>query len=833
MHRVARALPFGGLLAHLLAAPAGAQVDPSAYVNFEGAQTSPVRLSPDGTRLFAVNTADARLSVFDVRRPSSPRLVAEIPVGLEPVSVAPRTNNEVWVVNQASDSISVVSVPRRAVVDTIAAKDEPADVVFAQGRAFVTVSRSNKVLVFDAATRALVRSLPLFCVNPRAIAASPSRARVYAACALSGNGTTILQAFYAPPQPPPTNPELPPPPQVALIVDSFDPQWSSILKHRVLDLDVAEIDAGEMKVTRYFAGVGTVNLGLAVQPFSGDLYVANTEALNRVRFEPNLRGHFVDNRVTRVQLNGPTTPLDLNPGLDYSVLPNPAAQEAALAQPTAIVFEPRGRFFYVAAFGSDRVAMVDAVGNVLARIDLGPPGGAPDSRRMRGPRGLALHALGGHLYVLNRISNTLSVVNIFTNAVVDEVPVGGFDPTPLAIREGRGFLYDARLSGNGTASCAACHVDGDMDMMAWDLGNPGGTMQTVMQGGEALPMHPMKGPMVTQTLRGLKGLEPLHWRGDRASFAAFNPAFEALMGGSPLSEADMAAFAAYAETLTFMANPNQNLDRSLPATFKGGNPAAGRESFLNEPFRLGLKCNTCHKVDPGPGTNSLIQFFRNQDQPFKIPHLRNVYQKLDFSRVPGPSRSGFGIEHDGNISSVFDLLSQAVFGDLARDFGRRLNIAAFVECLDTGTAPAVGYTRTANAASAADADLAADWATLEGQAAAGHIDLIVTGTFAGERRGFLYRPGSADYAADSATLGPFTRDELAAAAAAGDVLSFMGTAPGTGRRMALDRDLDGVLNGDETAFAARAPAWPPPARWADAWQRTWRRLKGWATAVLA
>src|SRR4249920_4059603 len=81
----------------LCAAPTDA-----TFVNFEGKQTSPIRLSPDGTRLFAVNTPDARLSVFDVTQPSNPRLIAEISVGVEPVSVNPRNNNEVWVVNEVS-----------------------------------------------------------------------------------------------------------------------------------------------------------------------------------------------------------------------------------------------------------------------------------------------------------------------------------------------------------------------------------------------------------------------------------------------------------------------------------------------------------------------------------------------------------------------------------------------------------------------------------------------------------------------------------------------------------------------------------------------------------
>src|SRR5882762_11654193 len=119
-----------------------------AYVNFEGKQTSPLRLSPDGSRLFAVNTPDARLSVFDVSQPSNPRLIAEIPVGVEPVSVNPRNNDEAWVVNEVSDSISVVSVSNRMVMDTIYVKDEPVEVVFAGNKAFVSASRKNLIAVF-------------------------------------------------------------------------------------------------------------------------------------------------------------------------------------------------------------------------------------------------------------------------------------------------------------------------------------------------------------------------------------------------------------------------------------------------------------------------------------------------------------------------------------------------------------------------------------------------------------------------------------------------------------------------------------------------------------
>jgi len=176
-----------------------------SYVNFEGKQTMPLRLSSDGTRLFVVNTPDARLSVFDITQPSNPRLVAEIPVGIEPVSVNPRNNDEVWVVNEVSDSISIVSVSKRIVTETIYVKDEPADVVFAGGKAFVSAARKNMIAVFDATTHNLVTNIAVFGENPRAMAVNTNGTKLYATFALSGNRTTIVPPTKAPRQPAPSN----------------------------------------------------------------------------------------------------------------------------------------------------------------------------------------------------------------------------------------------------------------------------------------------------------------------------------------------------------------------------------------------------------------------------------------------------------------------------------------------------------------------------------------------------------------------------------------------------------------------------------------------------
>lgn len=377
--------------AFLSAAPLRAQVPAAAFVNFEARQTSPVRLSPGGQLLFAVNSADARLSVFNITQ-TPPLLANEIPVGIEPVSVNARTNDEVWVVNELSDSVSIISISLGIVTDTINVKDEPADVVFAGSYAFVSVSGNNELRVYQAVTHALTATIPLSGQRPHAMAVSADGSKVFVAFAESGNRTTLIPAPLAPPQSQPTNPNLPAPPQVSLIVDATDPQWNpSVIKYVMPDNDVAEIDTATFRVSRYFSRVGTSNLALAVQPGTGDLFVANTDARNLVRFEPNLRAHFVDNRITRIGIvGGATAAFDLNPGINYAVLPNPAAQANALAQPSAIIFEPSGAFSYVAAFGSDRIARVQADGTILSRIDLS--GAAASSRAKRGPRGLALNA---------------------------------------------------------------------------------------------------------------------------------------------------------------------------------------------------------------------------------------------------------------------------------------------------------------------------------------------------------------------------------------------------------------------------------------------------------
>jgi YVTN family beta-propeller protein len=800
----------------------------ASFAHFEGRQTHPVGLTADGSRLLALNTPDARLSVFDVSNPANPEpvLIAEIPVGLEPVSLRARTDDEVWVVNEVSDSVSIVSLSRRVVIATLECPDEPADVAFAQGRAFVSCARNNLIRVFDADTRAVLPIISLQGLNPRAMAADPSGLRLFVAFHLSGNGTTILPAGFAPPQPDPTNPNLPPPPPTALIVQASDPG----IGYTVLDRDVAEISVNTRRVQRYYPGVGTILFDLALRPGANELWVANTEALNLVRFEPGLRGHFADNRVTRIALGTTViTPFDLNPGVDYGLLPNPAAQATALAQPTAIVFSSDGGHAWVAAFASDRVAKLNAAdATVLARVDVRAPasdGWPNDSRRMRGPRGLVLHEGLGRLFVLNKLANSISVIDTATATLLAEVPAGSHDPTPLAVKAGRGFLFDARLSGNGTASCGTCHVDADRDGLAWDLGDPAGEISTVIGANLAIHdttpqervMHPMKGPMMTQTLRGLSPNQLLHWRGDRATLRHFNPTFRDLMGGDLIPDADMDALKAYLDTLRHHPNPNRNPDNTLPATFEGGNPTRGRSLFVIH----NNHCGVCHVLPTGSDNN--VDDPRNirGKQPIKTPSLQTVHQRALLDTRPGAVNiTGFGLSHDGSGGRQF--LPTVHFYELDELTGQDFaDVTSFLLCFDTGTAPAVGSSRTVTAANRGEAVVTKDLAMLEAQARGANVcDLVARGRVGGQCRQFLYDKALQLYRTDRASDLALSREQLLAMLGPEDALTFLGTLPGDGPRLGGDRNGNGIPDGDEPGprldFAARPASlqlsWPESAR---------------------
>lgn len=767
--RLPTILAFLTLLAGAIAAPLSAE----DYRSFEARQVHPLDLH--GDLLLAVNSPAGSLAIYDLALPWSegaPALRWEVPVGLEPVTVRARSATEAWVVNEVSDSISVVDLEEGLVTATLSVPDEPSDLVFVGDRAVVSCARSNLLRVFATDTREEVATVPLRGNYPTSLAASPSGDRIYVAFLLSGNRTTILKPDFTPAPPAPANPALGPAPDTASIVATNDPR----LSHKVYDHDIAVIDAATWQVEKYLSGAGTVLRALAVDPAGGDLLVANFESRNQVRFEPALRGHVADHRLSRYSADGLGPVVhDLNPGIDYGILPHPAALGEALAEPAALLMD--GDEVWVAAFASDRVARVDlGSGTVVSRSDLRSPG--EDSRRMRGPRGLALDAGRGALFVLNKIANSLSVLAADTGVPLGEFPIGGGDAVPAEIREGRGFLFDARLSGNGTISCGICHLDADRDGLAWDLGDPGGVMTygegvgfaNHEEGVQVRPFHPMKGPMVTQTLRNLEGGAPFHWRGDRPGLSDFNGTFDKLMGGELLSAPDFASLEAYLFSLRHHPNPNRRIDDGFLESVAGGDPARGELAFhLHDNH-----CAVCHE---GPrGTLGNIDDFIHTDSRdhVKTPPLQTTYQRFGFRGGPGDAGTlGFGMNRDG---SGFQLPEAHFYQISILDRAGRADVAAFILSFDSGTPAATGQTRTASPANRGDPSLLEDLGQLEAQALAEKVEIVASGVVGGERVRLLFDPATGLYGGGASA--PAARSAWIAALAPGEALSFVALPPG-------------------------------------------------------
>src|SRR5262249_29740343 len=126
---------------HVSAASSG-----PSFLEFESAHVRPIAISTDGSKLFAVNTPNGTLEIFNITS-SGLAFQSRVPVGLEPVAVAARSSSEVWVVNHLSDSVSVVTLSGTPhVVRTLLVGDEPRGILFAGSpmRAFVTTAHRGQ-----------------------------------------------------------------------------------------------------------------------------------------------------------------------------------------------------------------------------------------------------------------------------------------------------------------------------------------------------------------------------------------------------------------------------------------------------------------------------------------------------------------------------------------------------------------------------------------------------------------------------------------------------------------------------------------------------------------
>ncbi len=912
-----------------------------------GLEPVAVALRNDG-EAWVVNHLSDSISVVDLAA-SPPRVVRTLLVGDEPRDIVFSGNGRAFVTtahrgqHRTHPSIAAAFDDNDGDPELASASVPRADVWVFDGANPGASVGGNPLEVVE-----------LFGDTPRALAVSPDGGTVYAAVFHSGNQTAVvnegrvcdgfasagacagdgitspngLAAGQLPggnPGPDRTEPTSPDPgvlaPEVGLIVqfdnasgewrDELGRNWSNGVRFHLPDHDVFAIDATTLNQTADFEHVGTILFNMVVNPVNGNLYVSNTEAQNLTRFEgpggggSTVQGNLAQSRITVIAPGtNSVEPRHLNRHIDYAALPAAAGvKDASLATPLQGVVSSNGATLYLTAFGSSKVGVFDTADLENDALWTTPyPGGfdpAVESANYvsvsgGGPAGLALDESRARLYVFTRFDNGVSIVDTATGS--ETAHVRFHNPEPSSVTAGRPVLYDAvQTSSNGEASCSSCHVFGDFDSLAWDLGDPDGEVGTNPNtinleagagdqngGADNDEFHPMKGAMTTQTLRGMATSGHMHWRGDRAdgffgldapdnddedlSFRNFIVAFPGLVGldvalvpndptPSPEQqalEADMQAFSDFQLQVLLPPNPIRNLDNSMSSDQlpgndiqngrdfyfgdHGGNDCSDGVCIFGSEGTFGFSCNGCHALDASQGffgTDGKSSF-ENEEQIFKIPHLRNAYQKVGMFGMPdvsfnlpgdnshqGDQVRGTGFLHDGSTDTLFRFFTADVFEDNpAFNAGfdgvgaaggdpdqQRRNMEAFMLAFDTDLAPAVGQQVTLDDGNGGTVGSRIDLLVARAEAgftsavlggAVKECELVVRGVIGGLPRGWLYDPANDVFEPDQAGGAMLSDASLRALAATpGQALTYTCAVPTTGVRMALDRDLDGALDFDE------------------------------------
>ena len=804
------------------------------FVNLEEAPVNPLELSADGSELWAVNIPDARVSVFDLANPAAPALVAEVPVGLGPVAVHSRNptggNEEMWVLCQSSNSVFVIDRGSREVRAVKRWVGEPTGLAFSAdlATAYVTLAANHQVVIVDAATlteqgrieTASSYGNPASAIHidePRVVRAHDEGAgeRLFVLSYQSSNGTLVL------PVAPSSNLN------THVIFDAWE---GGVPPDRdVLRFDPASPSAlGEDAAWR----LGTLNFDLLFDS-SGQMLVSNVDLLNqRERCPPETCGEhhlrangFASHRISiqpplalgaPINSGGPAQLVDLN---------DPAQVEGALlaagyscAVPTQMALSAGGSRLFVACYETHNVAVVDlaaaggprVVAELRGEPNTGPPASEPSPDLPFGARGLALREAGEQpwLYTYFRGGNRLGTFDVAAlgngelRLAADLRPLG-FDITTEAVRNGRFHLINAKNSAFGTGSCNTCHMDGHVDGIAWDLGAFTGRDESFDRNDKRLK--------VTMSLRGIEETPPFHWRGDRGDLADFNPAFENLLGGEELSPQELEELDAFVFSLSYPANPRQKLSREYRVQARKGLACFFNQTAVTGPIdeagtQMNFSCSTCHGMAGASGTNNQVNN-AGSNLLGDATQLRGLWDKeTDVATVTIPSgpfdfpASGYGL---GNTGA--DSLDTSTFLDEfpALSGQERVQIARLLVEFDTGLAPttALAYRLTG---SETIGSLPGLLATLLDGASAGHNDVIGRGWAQDvlgreENFGVLYQPASGLFLSNDP--GRFPASGLAALISRVGLgnggLVLMGTPVGSGDRLALDRDMDFLPDGEE------------------------------------
>ncbi len=448
--RLQLALVIGLLLAAVLIVGAWSAGEDARYLN-----PIELALSVDGRSLYVVCEKTDELRVVDI---ASGKLVKRIAVGHVPtgISLSP-DGRQIYVANSWSDNVSVIDASTLEVTRTLPAGFEPISVIAdRESRTLYAANRlSNDISVIDLQSGKEIKRL----VAGRGasyLALSPDGKHIYCTHIYPNIGK-----FRTPPE------------------------------SEITVIDTTTQDVVERKPLHNVAGV----FHLASSNDGKLTVVAQLKPKNLVPLAHVEHGWaFVD----AVTIFGEDAGQTIQVPIDEL--------ERYFARPFGVAISPDKSKIFVTSGGAGIVTVIDtqhllsfarsqrqsfandlsaSANYVVARIPVGPD-----------PRGVLLSPDGKRLYVANRLSDTVDIIDTDTNAITRSLDLGG-PQTISANRRGERLFYNAKFAFQGQFSCANCHLDSTFDGMNWDL-EPDGFGKDVVD---------------NRSIEDLSGTEPFKWNG--------------------------------------------------------------------------------------------------------------------------------------------------------------------------------------------------------------------------------------------------------------------------------------------------------------------------------
>jgi YVTN family beta-propeller protein len=554
---------------------------------------SPIQMavSRDGHRLFVTCENSGEVLVMDT---TVRRVVNSVKTGKSPFGVALSPDeSRLYVSNRWDDNVAVVNAGSMEVIGRIPVGDDPHDLVTDEtGRnLFVANLGTDDVSVIDTADFREIKRLEAG-HSPFGIAFSPDHQFLYVSSQLS-----VPVPFRTPP----------------------------ILELTVIDAK-RQVVAGRRQLFSTLIGQD-----LAVSPDNRFVVVALELPKNLLPETQVYQGWMVTHGFAIAE-TGPQG------RVAYFLL-----DEANLyyADPFGVAFSPDGQRLYISSSGVNAVTVIDmkrvaallqaqngkigvsdeAIG--LNARNLGLSSGYVLARvpTQSNPKGIVASPDGRWIYVANRLSDSIQVIDAGNNQVAGTIDLGGPKVETVLRRGARLFNYSS-ISFQKQLSCNTCHPEYHLDGLVYDIVGPEeGIGQNLVD---------------NRTMRGIADTGPYKWSGKNPTLQRQDGprAAQLFFRSHGFEKDDLEATVHFIESLPLKKSRYASADGRLNEFQKRGKAAFERAYTKDGRYiPVANRCITCH---PAPYYTDLMvhdvgtQSNTDNSGEFDTPQLGDIYDTAPF-----------------------------------------------------------------------------------------------------------------------------------------------------------------------------------------------------------